>query len=166
MEKLHKIATSLYGENVIAPSYHTPPYLTAKPELTYHRLTPRDKFLIIASDGLWDIATAQQAVRLVGEHMRGKVVLNPFKLPKSSINLRELNKLLLQRKECFNMKPVDRNAATHLLRNVLGGTDYGDEHENLSKILTLPQNQVRFFRDDITISVVFFDSEYLRQVHT
>jgi pyruvate dehydrogenase phosphatase len=165
-EELRKIAVPFYGENVIASSYHTPPYLTAKPELTYHRLTPRDKFLIVASDGLWDIVTPQQAVRLVGEHMRGKMVLNPFKLPKHNVNLRELNKLLLQRKECFNMKPIDRNAATHLLRNALGGTDYGDEQDNLSKILTLPQNLVRDFRDDITISVVFFNSEYLRHVHT
>ena len=117
--------------------------------------------MIIASDGLWDEATTQQAVRLVGEHMRGKVVLNPFKLPKHNINLGELNKLLLQRKECFNMKPTDRNAATHLLRNALGGSD-----DTLSKLLTMPQDQVRFFRDDITIIVVFFNSEYLRQIHT
>lgn len=38
-----------YGEGAIPPNYYTPPYLTAKPEVKYHRLTPRDKFLIIGN---------------------------------------------------------------------------------------------------------------------
>ncbi|KAJ0066172.1 hypothetical protein NL108_001409, partial [Boleophthalmus pectinirostris] len=29
----------------IPPNYHTPPYLTAEPEITYHRLRPQDRFL-------------------------------------------------------------------------------------------------------------------------
>lgn len=49
-----------FGEQMIPPNYHTPPYLTARPDVTYHRLTPRDKFLIIASDGLWDCLTPLQ----------------------------------------------------------------------------------------------------------
>lgn len=159
-----KLIVPLYGDQVIAPGYHTPPYLTAKPEVTHHRLTSRDKFMIIASDGLWDMMSPLQAVRIVGEHMRGKVVLNPFKLPKPKMKLKDINNLLLQRKECFNIKPTDQNAATHLLRNALGGTDFGCEHNTLSKYLTLPQEVVRMFRDDITITVVHFDSEYLRRV--
>jgi hypothetical protein len=38
----------------------TPPYLTALPEISYHRLTARDKFMVIGSDGLWDMMTPMQ----------------------------------------------------------------------------------------------------------
>ena len=41
----------------VPPNYKTPPYLTAKPEVMSHRLSPRDKFLVIGSDGLWDMMT-------------------------------------------------------------------------------------------------------------
>ena len=57
------------------PNYKTPPYLTALPEVTSHKLTPRDKFLVLGSDGLWDLMTPMQVIRLVGEHMSGKVTL-------------------------------------------------------------------------------------------
>ncbi|KAJ1523542.1 hypothetical protein ONE63_001390 [Megalurothrips usitatus] len=161
-EDLMKHAVPTYGENVIAPHYHTPPYLTACPDVTYHRLRPKDKFLVIASDGLWDLVSPLQAVRLVGEHMSGKVTLSPFCLPRPNMTLDEINEALLQRKEALKLKPIDTNAATHLIRNALGGSEYGLSHGKLSQLLTLPQSIVRLFRDDITITVVYFDSDYLR----
>ncbi|XP_043784841.1 pyruvate dehydrogenase [acetyl-transferring]-phosphatase 1, mitochondrial [Apis laboriosa] len=159
---LKEVVVPYFGEAVIPPNYHTPPYLTAKPEVKYHRLTPRDKFLIIASDGLWDLMSPLQAVRLVGEHMSGKVTLNPLKLPRKNMKLSEIHKMLLQRKEGLKKKPLDNNAATHLLRNALGGTEYGIDHIKLSQLLTLPREVVRIFRDDITITVVYMNSEFLR----
>ncbi|XP_017892397.1 pyruvate dehydrogenase [acetyl-transferring]-phosphatase 1, mitochondrial [Ceratina calcarata] len=159
---LREVVVPYFGEAAIPPHYHTPPYLTAKPEVKYHRLTPRDKFLIIASDGLWDLMTPLQAVRLVGEHMSGKVTLNPLRLPRKNMKLSEINKMLLQRKEGLKRKPLDSNAATHLLRNALGGTEYGTDHVKLSQLLTLPKEVVRIFRDDITVTVVYMDSEFLR----
>lgn len=56
-DKLQKIIVPHFGEQVIPPNYHTPPYLSAKPEVQYHKLTPKDKFLVLASDGLWDVLT-------------------------------------------------------------------------------------------------------------
>ncbi len=162
---MKKIAVPAFGDEIIVPSYHTPPYLTAKPEIIHHRLTSRDKFLIIASDGLWDELSPLQAVRLVGEHMRGKVVLSPFNVPKQGMKLKDIHSLLRQRKECFNVKPIDANAATHLFRNALGGTEVGLEHSRLSWMLTLPKQVARCFRDDMTVTIIFFDSKYWRQVH-
>src|SRR5690606_29545138 len=46
--------------------YLTPPYLSAKPNVTHHELQPGDKFLIMASDGMWDELSDEVAVRLVG----------------------------------------------------------------------------------------------------
>ncbi|KYQ56052.1 [Pyruvate dehydrogenase [acetyl-transferring]]-phosphatase 1, mitochondrial [Trachymyrmex zeteki] len=159
---MKEVVVPFLGETAIPPNYHTPPYLTANPEIKYHRLMPRDKFLILASDGLWDLISPLQAVRLVGEHMSGKVTLSPFRLPRKNMKLSDINEMLLQRKEGLKKKPLDSNAATHLLRNALGGTEYGIDDAKLSQLLTLPSEVVRIFRDDITITIVYIDSEFLR----
>lgn len=161
-EVLNSIVVPYFGDTAIPPNYHTPPYLTAQPQVTYHKLTPKDKFLIIASDGLWDLMSPLEAVRLVGEHRSGKVTLSPLRLPSTDLTLCEVNEMLLQRKEGLKKKPLDENAATHLLRNALGGTEYGIDHAKLEQFLTLPSQVVRVFRDDITITVVYMDSEFLR----
>lgn len=97
-EILDKLVVPHYGEHVIPPNYLTPPYLTAQPEVQHHVLTPKDGFLIIASDGLWDLLSPMQAVKLVGEHMSGKAFLQPLKLPKHDVTLGEISKLLVHRK--------------------------------------------------------------------
>ena len=160
-ELMSEVVVPYLGEAAIPPNYYTPPYLTARPEIMYHRLNSSDKFLIIASDGLWDLLSPHQAVRLVGEHMSGKMTLSPLKLPEEHMKLAAINEMLLQRKEGLSNKPLDSNAATHLLRNALGGTDHGVDHNKLSQFLTLPSDVVRVFRDDITINVVYMDSEFL-----
>ena len=47
LELMNKMVVPVFGESAIPPNYYTPPYLTAQPEIKYHRLNPRDKFLII-----------------------------------------------------------------------------------------------------------------------
>ena len=37
----------------------------------------------------------------------------------------------------------------------------GISHGKLSAMLTLPENFVRYYRDDITVTVVYFDETYL-----
>ncbi|XP_063837908.1 pyruvate dehydrogenase [acetyl-transferring]-phosphatase 2, mitochondrial [Ostrinia nubilalis] len=166
LETLNNVAVPLVGQRAVPPNYHTPPYLTALPDIYYHRLTSKDKFMIIASDGLWDMMTPLQAVKLVGEHMKGKVFFNPLKLPRKNIQLGDINDLLLHRRESLKSKPKDRNAATHLIRHAIGGTEYGVDHSRLAHLLSLAPDVSRMFRDDITVTVVFFDSEYLRQCPT
>jgi pyruvate dehydrogenase phosphatase len=48
-ELMSEKVVPFYGENAVPPNYYTPPYLTARPEVKYHRLTPRDKFLIVGN---------------------------------------------------------------------------------------------------------------------
>ncbi|XP_060535863.1 pyruvate dehydrogenase [acetyl-transferring]-phosphatase 1, mitochondrial isoform X2 [Cylas formicarius] len=74
-----------FGEHMVPQNYLTPPYLTASPDVAYHRLTPRDRFLILATDGLWDILTPLQAVKLVGDHMKSEVTLHQLKLRRQKI---------------------------------------------------------------------------------
>ncbi|EEY57902.1 protein phosphatase 2C, putative [Phytophthora infestans T30-4] len=51
------------GRHFSAP--YTPPYITAIPEVTSHKLSEGDKFLIIGSDGLWDYLSNEEAVEIV-----------------------------------------------------------------------------------------------------
>lgn len=49
--------------------YHSPPYLVATPQVICRRLDrARDRFIILATDGLWDMLTPEEAVAVVGQH--------------------------------------------------------------------------------------------------
>ena len=56
----------------LSPNYHTPPYLTAEPVLTHHTLSVQDKFLVLATDGLWEKLTNEQVVQLLGKAIDGQ----------------------------------------------------------------------------------------------
>lgn len=43
---------------------HLAPYTTAQPEIRVEVLTPLDQFIIIATDGVWDVITDQEAVNM------------------------------------------------------------------------------------------------------
>lgn len=157
-----KLLLPAFGSGIMPPNYYTPPYLTAKPEVFHHHLTARDRFLIIATDGLWEQMLPHKVVKFVGEHMSGKQTLDLLKLPRKHMKLEEINEILMQRHIGLSKKPIDGNASTHLIRNALGRTEYGVEHSRLSAMLSLPEDMVRNFRDDISVIVVYFDTDYLR----
>ncbi|XP_068250975.1 pyruvate dehydrogenase [acetyl-transferring]-phosphatase 1, mitochondrial [Palaemon carinicauda] len=150
------------GPGNIIRNYFTPPYLTCVPEVTYHRLRPFDRFMILGSDGLWESMSAVDCITLVGEYMSGRQTLQPVRFPRQAMTLGEVSLLLDQRQRGLNLKPVDTNAATHLIRYALGGSDTGLDHGRLSHSLTLRPEVRRYFRDDISIHVVFFDANFLR----
>jgi len=151
------------GYNVVPHFYDSPPYLHALPEVAYHRLTSRDRFLVIASDGLWDMMTPEQVVNVVGSWKRGIQSLKPFELPEDrTMTISEIQQRLKARVEGRNAGIADENAATHLIRHALGGTESGVDHRRLSSMLALPQDVSRLYRDDITISVLHFNLNYLR----
>uniref|UniRef100_A0A671MER8 [Pyruvate dehydrogenase [acetyl-transferring]]-phosphatase 1, mitochondrial n=1 Tax=Sinocyclocheilus anshuiensis TaxID=1608454 RepID=A0A671MER8_9TELE len=129
----------------IPPNYHTPPYLTAEPEVTRHHLRPQDRFLVLGSDGLWETLHRQEVVRIVGEHLTG-------------VTLGQMQGLLQERKARISSTFEDQNAATHLIRNAVGSNEFGMvDHERLSKMLSLPEELARMYRDDITIIIVQFN---------
>jgi len=162
-EVIQKTIGNMLGHVAVPKFYKTPPYLTVKPDVFHHKLSPKDKFLVIGSDGLWDMMTPMQVIRLVGEHMQGKITLSPLLLSESvDIRFSDLRKVLKKRQAAMKLKPQDLNSATHLIRSALGGTAYGVDHGRLSQMLTLPPDMVRMFRDDITVTVIFFDQEFLR----
>lgn len=98
VDVLKTIVEPLLAVKVMAPHYLTPPYLTACPEVTHHILTPRDRFLVLATDGLWDMLSPTQVVKLVGEHMHGKAFLQPLNVPKQDVTLGQISQMLQHRR--------------------------------------------------------------------
>ncbi|XP_077049863.1 pyruvate dehydrogenase [acetyl-transferring]-phosphatase 2, mitochondrial [Siphateles boraxobius] len=140
------------------PNYLTPPYLEATPDVTYHQLRPQDRFLILASDGLWDEMNNDEAVRLVAEHLTGIHLQDPVSA--SQLNLGQMQQLLLRRRARAT-PALDLNGATHLIRHALGTNEYGEmDQERLATTLALPSDLARMYRDDITVTVIYFNPNF------
>uniref|UniRef100_A0A3Q2Z0M5 Si:ch211-15p9.2 n=1 Tax=Hippocampus comes TaxID=109280 RepID=A0A3Q2Z0M5_HIPCM len=136
------------------PHYLTPPYLSAEPEVTRRRILPSDKFVVLASDGLWELMHRHTAVQRLAEHLKGNTL--------AGTTLADLRRLLLERRGRVRSVPEDHNAATHLLRHALGDDGYGGvATSRLSKMLSLPPEVARRYRDDITITVIHLNEPHL-----
>jgi pyruvate dehydrogenase phosphatase len=138
--------------------YKTPPYVTAEPVVTTTEVAVSGKqpsFMIMASDGLWDHISSEQAVRLVELWMdakkRGTIGSQVSKKEKMETELAwRWDHGRKVEEEDFVV--LDENCATHLVRNALGG---GDE-EVLCGVVGAQPPVSRHVRDDITVQVVFF----------
>ncbi|KAI0823834.1 protein serine/threonine phosphatase 2C [Trametes gibbosa] len=152
------------------PNVKTPPYLTAEPVVTSVAVRPGD-FLILASDGLWESLTNQEAVGLVGlwKDLRSRGardiaansggVLHSAELPVQEPDAGEGGEDDTPRYRQWGAEKRfvsgDANVATHLLRNALGGADV----DLAAALLSMRAPRSRVYRDDITIVVVFFDEQ-------
>lgn len=58
--------------DMLPPHYLSPPYLSARPEVTQHRIRANDRFVVLATDGLWELMHRQRVVQLVGERLTGE----------------------------------------------------------------------------------------------
>lgn len=138
----------------------TPPYITAEPVVTstiIHSNTP--SFLILASDGLWDNLTDQQAVNLVGtwlekSHSPPTGPSNDPKPTYAPLDFSHISQGLVDSKfSQARTTTQDSNVAVHLLRNSLGG----NHDELLAGRLAANSPFSRDIRDDITVQVAFFN---------
>lgn len=154
-----------FGPSVIEP-YLTPPYLTADPVFTTTRIEPgQADFIIMASDGLWDKITSEQAVELVERwlqtHDPSKKAARPnlAEPPTHTIPQQPTHRnTRYSYSKTANEKDfvvADENAATHLVRNAFGGGNT----DMLCGLLTAGPPHSRNMRDDITVQVIFFGQE-------
>ena len=153
------------------PTFKTPPYVTATPVMTHRKLdlnssSRKDskasiRFLILATDGLWDALSSEEVVSLVGGYLAGvKGVIPKSALatvaPTSTSNPTVDGKSPeMPRREHKSWAFVDENVSTHLIRNALGG---GDVYQ-LRKLVSIPAPHSRNHRDDITVTVVWWEQE-------
>jgi pyruvate dehydrogenase phosphatase len=147
-----------YGPPPLVPTYNvrTPPYLTAEPVVTSIKVDPGiPSFLIMATDGLWDMLSSQQAVDLVGKWLELKVAekknskLEPTYEP---FDFGQFWKGVSWKFVEGRTTVQDDNAAVHLVRNSLGG----NHHELIAGRLAFSFPNSRRLRDDTTVQVVFF----------
>ncbi|KAL2421773.1 Protein phosphatase 2C-like protein C10F6.17c [Exophiala dermatitidis] len=170
------------------PLLKTPPYVTAEPVVTSTPIEPsKGDFLILATDGLWEMLTNEEAVGLVGQWIEqqnkqasassnsstawltswfkssapsalpvekggnmdktgrvdnGKAGEKPIRQQQWDVKAEKVDRFVVE----------DKNAATHLVRNALGGKD----KDMLCALLTLPSPYSRRYRDDLTVEVIFF----------
>ena len=174
-----------FGPRVIPPFYHTPPYLTAEPEVTSFDLkTVEDaklSFLILATDGLWEQFGSSREVTdvLWRYHRLNKSLSNQGE--ESSLENEDTielppppgqeNQEMSFKDDEIPVEEMDGNQATYLLRSSLCQSEYDQSssfsgpdahdirrfiHNKLVAELTLPASVVRNFRDDISLLVVRF----------
>ncbi|ESO07882.1 hypothetical protein HELRODRAFT_98081 [Helobdella robusta] len=149
------LGNSPYAQSIIPAHYYSPPYLIARPEVKSHELTDSDHFVIVASDGLWEMLSNEKAVEIVGDHITGKQATDKS-VDRERFTLGEINQILRERRRGEAHRTTDSNGAVHLLRHALGY-----EHRKVSEMLTFPPQISRSYRDDITIIIVYFDTKFL-----
>lgn len=159
------LASPAKGDDAIAPnelaqSSKDTNYTPIAPAGQYNTSTGIGKrFIVLATDGLYDCLSSEEVVALVAGHLDG------LKGEKSKSEV--LGRL--QKSEAFNQaappsphKPKedrekgkrftfeDQNLGTHLVRNALGGA----QQEHVTALLSIPPPYSRRYRDDITVNVL------------
>ncbi|KAK5127582.1 hypothetical protein LTR85_006922 [Meristemomyces frigidus] len=180
-ETQDKLKSSYFGRT---PSKHlkTPPYVTAEPVITTTKVEPaKGDFVVMATDGLWEMLTNEEVVGLVGQWLEkqassdSKTSGGSGSWLQSWFRTQHADSLPIEHHDQKDSSsgqraPIrqqqwgvptgqderfvveDKNAATHLVRNALGGKD----SDMLSALLTLPSPYSRRYRDDLTVQVIFF----------
>lgn len=173
------------------PLLKTPPYVTAEPVVTTTNIEPKHgDFVVLATDGLWEMLTNEEVVGLVGQWVEaqhnnsspakststawltswfsGSIAGKPG-LPvekggntdksgqvdqtqNSEPPIRQQQWQIPDANSHSRFVVEDKNAATHLVRNALGGKD----KDMVCALLTLPSPYSRRYRDDLTVEVIFF----------
>lgn len=155
----------------------TPPYVTAEPVVTTTKINPAKKdFIVIGSDGLYELLSNEEIVGLVVKWLEKKESpqdankkWNIFtseeekKLP-TVVDLTDDKYKKFQRPAFRNKKRTqeheylleDENVSTHLIRNALS---LGGSKEYVSTLVSIPSSVSRKYRDDLTVTVVFFGED-------
>ncbi|KAG5913028.1 hypothetical protein E4U42_001548 [Claviceps africana] len=72
-----KLRSSFFGRSP-SPLLKTPPYVTAEPVVTTTKINPANgDFLVLATDGLWEMLTNEEVVGLVGQWIEAQAAATP-----------------------------------------------------------------------------------------
>lgn len=161
LEVQQEMKRRFYGPGPLPPKYdvRTPPYLTAEPVVTSTRIDPgKPSFLIMATDGLWDMLSSQQAVDLVGKWLISsrRESDHTYKQFDFGHFWNGVDWKFVEERATVQ----DDNAAVHLARNSLGG----NHHELIAGRLSFTPPHSRRLRDDMTVQIVFFDGADPRKI--
>jgi pyruvate dehydrogenase phosphatase len=132
-----------------------PPYTTASPDITSHKLHPDDQFMVMATDGLFRDMSSDEVVQTVSQwiHYAGNPTGDVAKRTASSW----LIEAALVRASADSHHRLVAKLAEHHSQPFLMNQPRSDEL--LSHVVQLPAGKKRGTHDDITVLVVFFDRE-------
>jgi pyruvate dehydrogenase phosphatase len=167
-EVSEKLKRSFFGRTP-SPNLRTPPYVTAEPVVTTTKILPeKGDFVVMATDGLWEMLTNEEVIGLVGQWIEkqssestgnGNTASSWVKLfsgEKKGLPVEHEK----QERKGGQRQPIrqqqwgvkggenerfvveDKNVATHLVRNALGGKD----KDMVCALLTLPAPYSRRYR--------------------
>lgn len=152
-----------------SPQVKTPPYVTAEPIITTTKVDPgQGDFVVLATDGLWEMLTSEEVVGLVGQWLENQSSNNGSSTTSwaksffsSQSKTLPVEKHVLAptedgqgqrapiRQTQWDVKSTDerfvvedKNVATHLVRNALGGRD----RDMVCGLLTLVSPYARRYR--------------------
>ena len=185
-EELTRMAHELYFGHAPRPNgvVKTPPYLTAEPEIkeTKVQTGKNPDFLIMASDGLWDLMSNQDAVTCVQmwlEKNKPADFIDKYKDTDANVTSREglaeehlrliqtadrtpdkdpdtyydeNEKCLKWRVSPKHFVVEDEHVGVHLIKNALGG----NRRRLFEAVMSIQPPLSRNVRDDITVHVIFF----------
>ena len=128
--------------------------------------TPRaQRFIVLATDGLYDQLENEEIVALVGAHLEGIRSVQSRKSLLSHISESTPNGVNVGHTHSPRQQPErgepdpfifeDGNLGTHLIRNALGGA----KREQVSAMLSIPAPLSRRYRDDVSRLILKIDSE-------
>ncbi|KAJ5157461.1 uncharacterized protein N7482_008561 [Penicillium canariense] len=170
-----KIKRQFFGRTP-HPLLKTPPYVTAEPVITTTKMDPsQGDFIVMATDGLWEMLSNEEVVGLVGQWLeqqqsgsggskawlqswfsfdsQKQLPVEPAKGQSTEGQRRPIRQQQYDISGAASRFVVeDKNAATHLVRNAMGGKD----KDMVCALLTLPSPYSRRYRDDVTVEVIFF----------
>jgi pyruvate dehydrogenase phosphatase len=168
-EVSERLKQSFFGRTP-SPRLRTPPYVTAEPVVTTTQIDPsRGDFVVMATDGLWEMLTNEEVVGLVGQWIEkqssekggngnGNSWVKMFSSQQKGLPVEQGGKKgdgkdgqkTPIRQQQWGVKGgedqrfvvEDKNVATHLVRNALGGK----ERDMVCALLTLPAPYSRRYR--------------------
>ncbi|VDO10248.1 unnamed protein product [Rodentolepis nana] len=137
-DRIHKLNERLIQEDTCSsdllnafdalPSpYISPPYLIVKPDVSKFSLKPNDRYLVLATDGLWDTLTPELAASILSR-------LQPGQCPATRLMRAALS------------VPIGPDG--NLNRKAK------EDPRLASALLSLPPGVARLYRDDITLIVI------------
>ncbi|KAB5552847.1 hypothetical protein DKX38_010158 [Salix brachista] len=128
------------------PRFHLPepirrPVLTSEPSIYSRVLQPNDKFVIFASDGLWEQLTNQEAVEIVYSNPRAGIAR---RLVRAALNVAARKRVM----RYDDLKKVDRGIRRFFHDDITVVVIFID-HELLGNSTSVPEMSVKGFRDTV-----------------
>jgi pyruvate dehydrogenase phosphatase len=163
----------------------TPPYVTAEPVITTTKIEPeKGDFVVMATDGLWEMLTNEEVIGLVGKWIETQQIS-----PASSTSQSQFDSVwtrIFGSRGSKDGLPVEASASQggaadggqktpfrgvrqwgtsadgfvvqdpNVATHLVRNALGGKNQEQVSALLTLPAPFSRRYRDDLTVQVIFF----------